>query len=94
MRNNIVLFIMLMSFLSFQTEYCTADSKIVKKENNASVYGLLDDLQRGEWLNKKYIDKLKSTKSPQISVEGIVEDSFSIKKRQGDYFMMVISSVR
>lgn len=79
---------MLIAVLTLQAEYCNAESKPIK--NNASDSMLLDDLQRGEWLSKEYIAKLKATKSPQISVEGIVEDSFSIKKTDTGYVMAVI----
>ncbi len=91
MRNRIVPLIGLLFILIFPTGNCTADaSKLIQKEKNTSASKLLDDLQRGEWLNKKYIDKLKATKSPRLAVNGIVEDSFSIKKKQGEYLLMVI----
>jgi len=77
-----------MALLSPFAGYCNAGLKASKK--HVSEADLLNDLQRGEWLNKDYIKKLKSTKSPQKAVENIAEDSFLIKKDQNGYLISVI----
>lgn len=82
--------LILISFLAFETEYCTAAPKTMEKENMASTYKLLDDLQRGEWLNKTYLEKLKSTRSPRKAADDIYQVSFKIKRKQGSYFMQII----
>ncbi|MDP2681261.1 MAG: hypothetical protein Q8P28_00425 [Deltaproteobacteria bacterium] len=61
----------------------------LSKDNKSSPRAILDDLQKGFWLNKAYLTQLLKTKSPQKAQVNIHESGFWVKKEDDKYPVLV-----
>jgi len=59
--------------------------KVTKK-----VKAILDDLQRGQWLNKKFLTTLRKTNSPRLAGRNIRQSGFRVLKEGEQYPVQVI----
>jgi hypothetical protein len=51
---------------------------------------VVDDLQRGQWLNKKFLTTLRKTKSPRLAGLNIRQSGFRVLKEGNQYPVQVI----
>jgi hypothetical protein len=78
----IFLLLILLSIISFNAYFCP----VTANDGSESQYNsILEDLQRGQWLNKDYIERLKATKSPEKATAGIFVSFFQIEQTDNLY---------
>jgi hypothetical protein len=68
---------------------CIYPSRAQCNNQSASTASILDDLQRGFWLNKIYLNNLIDTKSPRKAGKRLIQDGFIINKQDNLYIALV-----
>jgi len=61
-----------------------------REKTSTRTKAILDDLQRGQWLNKKFVTTLKKTRSPRLAGLNIRQSGFSVMKEGNQYPVQVI----
>jgi hypothetical protein len=61
-----------------------------REKTSTRTKAILDDLQRGQWLNKKFVTTLQKTKSPRLAGLNIRQSGFRVLKEDDQYPVQVI----